>query len=70
MRATREQSRAGGLLDFIWLVWRRYWLWWGEPGPNLVQAMSLAGREKAKVTHLDKALGQHMLQEATDEFKG
>jgi hypothetical protein len=31
--------------------------------------LPLARREKAIVAYFDKALGQDMLQEATDEFK-
>ena len=34
------------------------------------QAFAAAGCKEAKVTHLDEAFRQHMLQEAVDEFFG
>jgi len=34
------------------------------------QAFAAAGCEKAEVAHLDKAFGQHMLQETVDERFG
>jgi hypothetical protein len=36
--------------------------------PDLVEQMAMRGAEEAEIADLDKAFGQHVLQEAADEL--